>query len=83
MNTVFKRLAAGLIVSAGLTTSAMAAECIAPANPGGGWDFTCRAISKIMTDIGAVDGPGFGCVVQRFGGIQRFAWWRFFSRIWF
>ena len=56
MNTVFKRLAAGLIVSAGLTTSAMAAECIAPANPGGGWDFTCRAISKIMTDIGAVDG---------------------------
>ena len=26
----------------GLTTSAMATECIAPANPGGGWDFTCR-----------------------------------------
>jgi len=56
MKLVFKRLAAGLIVSAGLTTSAMATECIAPANPGGGWDFTCRAISKIMTDIGAVDG---------------------------
>ncbi len=56
MKLVFKRLAAGLIVSAGLSTSAMATECIAPANPGGGWDFTCRAISKIMTDIGAVDG---------------------------
>ncbi len=56
MNTIIKRIAAGLVVSAGLATSAMATECIAPANPGGGWDFTCRAISKIMTDIGAVDG---------------------------
>ena len=35
----------------------MAAECIAPANPGGGWDFTCRQIGKIMFDIGAVDKP--------------------------
>jgi putative tricarboxylic transport membrane protein len=35
----------------------MAAECIAPANPGGGWDFTCRQIGKIMYDIGAVDKP--------------------------
>ena len=56
MKTVIKRIATGLVVSAGLATSAMATECIAPANPGGGWDFTCRAISKIMTDIGAVDG---------------------------
>ena len=37
--------------------AAMAAECIAPANPGGGWDFTCRQIGKIMFDIGAVDTP--------------------------
>ena len=36
---------------------AQAAECIAPANPGGGWDFTCRQIGKIMYDIGAVDKP--------------------------
>ncbi len=21
-------------------------ECIAPANPGGGWDFTCRQVGK-------------------------------------
>jgi putative tricarboxylic transport membrane protein len=34
-----------------------AAECIAPANPGGGWDFTCRQIGKIMYDIGVVDAP--------------------------
>ncbi|MDB6178368.1 tripartite tricarboxylate transporter substrate-binding protein [Paracoccus sp. Z330] len=31
---------------------AMAEECIAPANPGGGWDFTCRQIGRIMTDLG-------------------------------
>ena len=46
----------GAIIS--LATSAVYAnECIAPANPGGGWDFTCRQISKIMFDIGAVDKP--------------------------
>ena len=39
------------------TVAASAAECIAPANPGGGWDFTCRQIGKIMFDIGAVDKP--------------------------
>ena len=37
--------------------AASAAECVAPANPGGGWDFTCRQIGKIMFDIGAVDKP--------------------------
>ncbi len=47
---------AGAII--GLSSSAaMSAECIAPANPGGGWDFTCRQIGKIMHDIGAVDSP--------------------------
>ncbi|MYH56665.1 MAG: tripartite tricarboxylate transporter substrate binding protein [Boseongicola sp. SB0675_bin_26] len=34
-----------------------ATECIAPANPGGGWDFTCRQIGKILYDIGQVDSP--------------------------
>jgi len=49
-------LIAGAII--GLSSSAaMSAECIAPANPGGGWDFTCRQIGKIMHDIGAVDSP--------------------------
>lgn len=52
----FKALVAGAVLS--LTApAAMAAECIAPANPGGGWDFTCRQIGKIMFDIGAVDAP--------------------------
>ncbi len=41
----------------GTVASAQATECIAPANPGGGWDFTCRQIGKILFDIGAVDKP--------------------------
>ena len=48
-------LAAGL--SLALPGPAQAAECIAPANPGGGWDFTCRQIGKILFDIKAVDQP--------------------------
>lgn len=51
--------ALGLSAVLGLMTAgaASAAECIAPANPGGGWDFTCRQIGKILYDIGAVDAP--------------------------
>jgi putative tricarboxylic transport membrane protein len=41
---------ATMLVSLG--TAAQAAECIAPANPGGGWDFTCRQIGRIMQEIG-------------------------------
>jgi putative tricarboxylic transport membrane protein len=41
----------------GAAGAATAAECIAPANPGGGWDFTCRQIGKILFDIGQVDKP--------------------------
>jgi putative tricarboxylic transport membrane protein len=47
-------LSAVMAVSASAVT---AAECIAPANPGGGWDFTCRQIGKILYDIGQVDAP--------------------------
>ncbi|MDJ0825880.1 MAG: tripartite tricarboxylate transporter substrate-binding protein [Rhodobacter sp.] len=47
-------LSAVLIGAAGAVS---AAECIAPANPGGGWDFTCRQIGKILYDIGQVDEP--------------------------
>ena len=50
-------LAAGLAVGLGVSGPASAAECIAPANPGGGWDFTCRQIGKILYDIKAVDAP--------------------------
>jgi putative tricarboxylic transport membrane protein len=58
MNLRFlKAFASGAVLAASLTTAVSAAECIAPANPGGGWDFTCRQIGKIMFDIGAVDQP--------------------------
>ena len=56
MKIIFKIFLAA-IFSLGLSIQSFAAECIAPANPGGGWDFTCRAITKIMHDIGAVDSP--------------------------
>ncbi|MCQ2003342.1 Bug family tripartite tricarboxylate transporter substrate binding protein [Rhizobium sp. NRK18] len=31
-------------------------ECIAPANPGGGWDFTCRQVGKALQDLKLVNG---------------------------
>ncbi len=52
-----RKFAAGAALAMAMASSAAAYECIAPANPGGGWDFTCRTISKIMYDIGAVDKP--------------------------
>ncbi|MEL7164571.1 MAG: tripartite tricarboxylate transporter substrate-binding protein [Pseudomonadota bacterium] len=54
MNIRMTGLAAAFLLSAG---AVQAAECIAPANPGGGWDFTCRQIGKILYDIGQVDSP--------------------------
>ncbi|HMO06258.1 MAG TPA: tripartite tricarboxylate transporter substrate-binding protein [Paracoccaceae bacterium] len=47
-----KALRAGAIFMLMGTASAQAAECIAPANPGGGWDFTCRQIGRILQEIG-------------------------------
>ncbi|MBP0482461.1 Bug family tripartite tricarboxylate transporter substrate binding protein [Sagittula salina] len=50
-----------LIAAAVLGMTAVAAqaqenpECIAPANPGGGWDFTCRQAGKTMQDLGLID----------------------------
>ncbi len=57
MKTRFLKALATSAVIGLAATSAMAAECIAPANPGGGWDFTCRQIGKILYDIGQVDQP--------------------------
>lgn len=33
-----------------------AVECIAPSDPGGGWDFTCRTVGRLLTEEGIVDG---------------------------
>jgi putative tricarboxylic transport membrane protein len=43
-----------------------ATECIAPAAPGGGWDFTCRQVGKVMQDLGLV--PGTMQVTNLAGG---------------
>lgn len=31
-------------------------ECIAPADPGGGWDFTCRQAAALMQELGLFEG---------------------------
>jgi len=31
-------------------------ECLAPANAGGGWDLTCRAAGRVMSELGLVRG---------------------------
>ena len=31
-------------------------ECIAPSNPGGGWDFTCRSVGRLLTQEKLVPG---------------------------
>lgn len=51
----------GLFAAVALSLSAFGAgaqenpECIAPANPGGGWDFTCRQVGKTLQDLGLID----------------------------
>ena len=67
------------IAAAAFSLNAMAwqpsgkVECIAPSDPGGGWDFTCRSAGNVMRDLGLVDGTvqtinmaGAG------GGVQRY-----------
>jgi len=41
-------------------------ECIAPANPGGGWDFTCRQVGKTLQDLDLI--PSTMQVVNLAGG---------------
>ena len=48
--------AAILAATMGATT-ASAAECIAPADPGGGWDFTCRTVGQLLHELDIVDAP--------------------------
>ncbi|MGF0539492.1 Bug family tripartite tricarboxylate transporter substrate binding protein [Agrobacterium sp. ES01] len=43
-----------------------ATECIAPANAGGGWDFTCRQIGKTLQDLKLI--PGTMQVTNLAGG---------------
>ncbi|OHZ04578.1 tripartite tricarboxylate transporter substrate-binding protein [Salinicola sp. LHM] len=78
-------IAGGLLLSAASTSQAFEqsgkVDCIAPANPGGGWDFTCRSVGRVLGDLGLVDGNvqttnmpgasggvGFSHVVQKRAG---------------
>jgi putative tricarboxylic transport membrane protein len=73
-------LAAG-IVAASLTVSGFTpqnVECIAPADPGGGWDFTCRQIGKLLGDEGLV--PGTVRVTNMTGGVGATAYGHVMSR---
>ncbi|MEX2502453.1 MAG: tripartite tricarboxylate transporter substrate-binding protein [Trueperaceae bacterium] len=47
---------AALSLSAAFAQSPSGVNCIAPADPGGGWDFTCRTIAPVLTDLGLVEG---------------------------
>ncbi|MCA0922744.1 Bug family tripartite tricarboxylate transporter substrate binding protein [Pseudooceanicola nanhaiensis] len=52
-------LAAALLSASALSVAAQGytpenPECIAPANPGGGWDFTCRQVGKSLQDQGLI-----------------------------
>lgn len=64
----------GLLAALAIIAAPMAAqaftpenpECIAPANPGGGWDFTCRQVGKSLQDQGLI--PSTMQVVNLAGG---------------
>jgi len=51
-----------LVAAAAVSVSALAwepsgkVECIAPADPGGGWDFTCRSVGNVMEELNMVPG---------------------------
>ncbi|MGR3400670.1 Bug family tripartite tricarboxylate transporter substrate binding protein, partial [Paracoccus sp. (in: a-proteobacteria)] len=51
---------------------ALGAECIAPADPGGGWDFTCREVGRLLSEEKLVDGNVQ--VTNMPGGVGAVAW---------
>ena len=55
--TLLKALGTSAAISLMATSSGWATECIAPADAGGGWDFTCRQIGKLLYDLKLVDQP--------------------------
>jgi putative tricarboxylic transport membrane protein len=48
-------LGASALTATGQGSSPENPECIAPAAPGGGWDFTCRQVGKSMQDQGLIE----------------------------
>ncbi len=50
-------VAALALTGSAFAFEADAPECIAPANAGGGWDFTCRQVGKTLYDLKEVKSP--------------------------
>jgi len=57
VSPVFGLLLAGLAAAPAVAFEPQNTECIAPANPGGGWDFTCRQVGKVLYDLHIVPNP--------------------------
>jgi putative tricarboxylic transport membrane protein len=59
MRKLLYTMAAVLALTAGIASAyePKNVECIAPANPGGGWDFTCRQVGKVLYDLKLTPGP--------------------------
>ena len=74
----FKKLKLTLLSSVlilGASGTALASECIAPANPGGGWDFTCRVpAAQLMPKVGGVEGAIKVVNMSGSGGGKAFAY---------
>ncbi|WP_099867086.1 Bug family tripartite tricarboxylate transporter substrate binding protein [Pararhizobium haloflavum] len=71
-------IGASIIASSLFALPAFAEECIAPADPGGGWDFTCRTAGKLLYDLQLVDEPVQ--VTNMPGGVGAVAWANVASR---
>ena len=44
------------LTSCGTSASGRGWECLAPANAGGGWDLTCRAVGQVLAELGIAPG---------------------------
>ena len=71
-------VAATLAAAACAPPRSRGVECIAPANPGGGWDLTCRATGRIMAELHLVPGavrvtnlPGAGGAIAYAHAVAR------------
>jgi len=59
---MFIKTTIAFVAAATFSMSAMAwqpsgkVECLAPADPGGGWDFTCRSVGNVMQQLDLVEG---------------------------
>lgn len=59
---MFIKRTLSFVAAAVFSMSAMAwqptgkVECLAPADPGGGWDFTCRSVGNVLQKLGLVPG---------------------------